>query len=623
MRLFLEFCVIVAFIFAFVLLAKRFAPIKKIYVIAAMVVMTLYILWRLFFTLAFDDVWSAIFSILFFAAELFGLYVSMFFMLLFATGDEKPEERPVWAEDYNPSIDILICTYDEPIRLVMASAIAAKNLTYENKTIYICDDGHRPELKGYAEQFGVNYITREDNRFAKAGNINHALSVTNGELFALLDSDFIVKEGFLIEAIPYFQDENTALIQYPQSFYNKDSFQLVDPNLYNEQDFFMRFIEPHLSEHNAIVHIGTNALIRRSAVEAVGGIPLKSITEDMVTGMMLQNAGYRTLYVNKTYALGLAPSNATAVKNQRQRWARGVIQVFRNYHPMRMKGLKTDQKMIYLSLAAYWYTSFQKLFYIILPTLYTVFGIYVMHVDIQEVMLIIFPSLLFFALTMRLLVGKTRTFIQAHLYDVMTAPYHAGAVIKELFGVKSSFKVTPKTTEAQKPKDINSLIVHIILMVWLVFSLVIATLRGMNGAGYFWALIICGLWTVYNLVGLIYAIIAGTRTETETIGEAFSTKITENIEYNDDVFLATDMSFDGIKIKKPQRYAEKFVVGELYDFTIVRSKLKIGMLFVKEDEESLVFQFKSATVETAQQLSKYYVQKLHAVKALKMDEQLL
>ncbi len=46
----------------------------------------------------------------------------------------------------------------------------------------------------------------------------------------------------------------------------------------------MRFLEPALSRENALIHIGTNAIIRRSALEEIGGVPTSSITEDMATG---------------------------------------------------------------------------------------------------------------------------------------------------------------------------------------------------------------------------------------------------------------------------------------------------------------------------------------------------
>ena len=97
-----------------------------------------------------------------------------------------------------PSVDVLICTYNEPLNLLQKTIIASKNLDYpQNKLkIYICDDGHRNELKNLCEDYNVNYITRDNNEGAKAGNINNALSIITGDLFAVLDADMIPKKTF-------------------------------------------------------------------------------------------------------------------------------------------------------------------------------------------------------------------------------------------------------------------------------------------------------------------------------------------------------------------------------------------------------------------------------------------
>ena len=42
---------------------------------------------------------------------------------------------------------------------------------------------------------------------AKAGNVNHALSIAKGEYFAIFDADFVPKEDFLVETLPFFVSE--------------------------------------------------------------------------------------------------------------------------------------------------------------------------------------------------------------------------------------------------------------------------------------------------------------------------------------------------------------------------------------------------------------------------------
>ena len=109
-----------------------------------------------------------------------------------------------------------------------------------------------------------------------------------------------------------------------------------------------------------LIHIGTNAIIRRSALEEIGGVPTSSITEDMATGMLLQDAGYETIFINKAYALGITPYTAKELTSQRTRWAQGTKQIFDHFKPRRLKGLSFMQKLCYYNSYLYWFTSFQK-----------------------------------------------------------------------------------------------------------------------------------------------------------------------------------------------------------------------------------------------------------------------
>jgi Glycosyltransferases, probably involved in cell wall biogenesis len=62
--------------------------------------------------------------------------------------------------------------------------------------VHICDDGRRSQLRELCEEHNISYITRNDNKGAKAGNLNNALNKVEGELFAVLDADMIPKRTF-------------------------------------------------------------------------------------------------------------------------------------------------------------------------------------------------------------------------------------------------------------------------------------------------------------------------------------------------------------------------------------------------------------------------------------------
>ncbi|MEG0377392.1 MAG: glycosyltransferase, partial [Eubacterium sp.] len=400
MNTFYVFGSIILIVLLFYSLALKNTTAKRLFAFITLVTLFVYILWRGFFTLPLETPLSAVSGIILYLAEIVGLFVFAFFVFLFAR--QRPEVlQPPLEKSFRPKVCVFICTYNEDIKLVLATAHAAKVLNYTNKEIYICDDGHREQLRELCKKFDIHYLSRPDNAHAKAGNINYALSQTDSELFMVLDADFIVKQNFIYEAVSFFQDEEVALVQYPQSFYNKDPFQLMRGSLFNEQELFMRFQEPALAKENAMIHIGTNAILRRSAVEKIGGIPTKSITEDMATGLLLQNAGYKTRYINKAYALGITPYNVADLAAQRRRWARGTMQIFRSYKPFRLKGLGFLQKLCYFNSDLYWFSSFQKLVYMVAPTLFMLFQIFIVKSSLQEMLLFFLLPILMIMLSFR------------------------------------------------------------------------------------------------------------------------------------------------------------------------------------------------------------------------------
>ena len=89
-----------------------------------------------------------------------------------------------------PRVDVFLCTYNEGLDIVEGPILAARNMDYPNFTVWVLDDGRRAWLRDFCQAHGVNYLTRPNNAHAKAGNINHALSKTDAELFAVLDADF-------------------------------------------------------------------------------------------------------------------------------------------------------------------------------------------------------------------------------------------------------------------------------------------------------------------------------------------------------------------------------------------------------------------------------------------------
>jgi hypothetical protein len=101
------------------------------------------------------------------------------------------------------------------------------------------------------------------------------------------------------------------------------------------------------NEANAIIVHGTMCLIRRAALEGVGGWSSDTIVEDSDLGLTVLEHGWQIHYTNKRYGHGLLPDTYEAFKKQRDRWAYGGLQIIRKHWRRFLpgaRGLTRDQK---------------------------------------------------------------------------------------------------------------------------------------------------------------------------------------------------------------------------------------------------------------------------------------
>jgi cellulose synthase (UDP-forming) len=232
-------------------------------------------------------------------------------------------------EDQLPSVDVFIPTYNEPIEVLEKTITGALCLEYPNIKIWVLDDGRRQWLKAFSEAKGVGYLNRPDNAHAKAGNINHALTQTNGEFVAIFDADFVPQRNFLMRTIGFFSQAEIGIVQIPHTFYNHDPMQTnlaLRKTVPDEQRYFFDAIMPSRDAWNAAFCCGSNSVTRRAALRAIGdAVPTEAITEDILMSIALLRKGYITRYLYERLAFGLAPETIEAFFIQRQRWARGAI----------------------------------------------------------------------------------------------------------------------------------------------------------------------------------------------------------------------------------------------------------------------------------------------------------
>jgi cellulose synthase (UDP-forming) len=265
---------------------------------------------------------------------------------------EQPHSWPIMLRGKEITIDVFITVYGEELAKIHATAAAAIAIKGKHRT-WILDDGRSDEVQALAEELGCHYVRRLSSNGAKAGNINHALSIAKGDFFCVFDADFVPQLDFLVETVPFFVNSNVAFVQTPQTYGNL--INMVSRGAGYMQAVFYKFIQPGRNHFNAAFCVGTNVIFRRSAINDVGGIYTDSKSEDVWTSLMLHERGWKTIYIPKTLAIGDAPETIEAYTKQQLRWATGGFEIMLTHSPLSpRRKLTTDQRIMYLVTATHY-----------------------------------------------------------------------------------------------------------------------------------------------------------------------------------------------------------------------------------------------------------------------------
>src|SRR5882757_3519646 len=286
-----------------------------------------------------------------------------------------PDDTDLW-----PAVDLLIPTYNEPLSVVKHTALAAMNIDWPSDRlhVYILDDGRREEFRRFAEEAGIGYMTRDDNEHAKAGNINCALTRLDAPYVAIFDCDHVPTRSFLQITLGWFlRDTKLGMLQTPHHFYSPDPFERnldLFRKIPNEGELFYGVVQDGNDFWNATFFCGSCAVLRRSALDQIGGMAVETVTEDAHTSLRMQSNGWNTAYINIPQAAGLATERLSAHVGQRIRWARGMVQILRTDNPLFAPRLRFAQRLCYFNAMAHFLYPLPRLIFLTAPLIYLVFG---------------------------------------------------------------------------------------------------------------------------------------------------------------------------------------------------------------------------------------------------------
>ncbi|MBY4896301.1 UDP-forming cellulose synthase catalytic subunit [Cupriavidus sp. AU9028] len=415
---------------AVMLLRKIPGHFPTLMMMALSLLMTLrYIWWRATETLDLTTVLEAIVGYLLFAAESYTWLVLILGYVQTAWPlSRRPRPLPQDPADW-PTVDVFIPTYNEPLSVVQPTVYAARSMDWPagKLNVYLLDDGRRPEFRAFAEQAGIHYITRDNNRHAKAGNINQALPKTSGEYIAIFDCDHIPTRSFLQMTMgDFLADPRCAMVQTPHHFFSPDPFERnfdTFRRVPNEGSLFYGLIQDGNDLWNATFFCGSCAVIKREPLLEIGGIAVETVTEDAHTALKLHRRGYNTAYLRTVQAAGLATESLSSHIGQRIRWARGMAQIFRVDNPLLGRGLKLFQRLCYTNAMLHFFYGIPRLIFLTMPLAYLVFGLHVINTSALLIAAYVLPYLVIANITNSRIQGKYRHSFWAEVYESVLAWY--------------------------------------------------------------------------------------------------------------------------------------------------------------------------------------------------------
>jgi cellulose synthase (UDP-forming) len=407
---------------------------------------------------------------------------------------DRPQDWPIFLGDGTVDVDVFITVYGEPLETIARTAKAVVALRGKHVT-WILDDGQSDAVRDLAGDLGVRYVRRLTSHGAKAGNVNHALTLATGNFFAIFDADFVPSEDFLYETVPFFIDDNVAFVQTPQAYGNMHN--LVSRGAGFMQSVFYRFIQPGRNRFNAAFCVGTNVLFRRRAIDDVGGMCTDSKSEDVWTSLRLHERGWRSIYIALTLAVGDAPDTIEDYTKQQLRWASGGFEILLQRNPLSPRTkLTIDQRLQYFVTATHYVVGITPLLLIFVPPLEIYFDLRPVNLTVTWITWLLF-YLGFYGMQILLAFHTMGSFRPETL--VMAAvsfPIYVRAFINVFSGHEQKWHVTGSSGKRSSP--FNFIIPQVLFFVFLLLTSFVGIVKDYGHE----TLTLATAWNVTNTIVL-------------------------------------------------------------------------------------------------------------------------
>jgi cellulose synthase (UDP-forming) len=444
---------------------------------------------------------AAYYSLIFFFAELVGLFLFSFFSLdAWFLRYHSPDGV---AGEEHLSVDVFIPVAGESIPLVRETVEAALRIDFQNKRIYILDDKADPECRKLADSKGCGYFARPEHNDAKAGNLNYALAQTTGDLVLALDADQVSQPEIIDRLIGYFRIPKIAFVQTKQDF----NVPRGDP-FGNRDRIFYDVMQSGKDNDNAAFSCGSGVMYRRKALEEIGGFSTWNIVEDVHTSMRLHERGWRSVYYNYPLTRGTAPTDVWSVYQQRKQWAADSLRMMFWDNPFCHKGLSLKQKIQYFHLGVvYLVAGFVMPFFFITPIFALLTGKFILTAPVPDYVLHRFPYFIAMSLAYGILNYPTSYMRAFQMWTGLFPVFIQATFIALRYRKKKpAYRVNVKPVGKAKVRSPwGALIPQLAIIALGLFSVCYSFLSGRGGWDFFLLNVVWVAWSTWTMSGICFA----------------------------------------------------------------------------------------------------------------------
>jgi cellulose synthase/poly-beta-1,6-N-acetylglucosamine synthase-like glycosyltransferase len=372
-----------------------------------------------------------------------------------------------------PFISLHVPAHNEPPEMVMDTLRSLLLLDYPRYEVIVIDDNTDDEalwrpVEAWCARHGAKFAHLENWPGYKSGALNYALremTDPRAEVIGVVDSDYQLKTGFLRRCAPLFADQWVGFTQAPQDYrgWSRSDYYR---RLYYSYQYFFAVSQPSRNERDGAIFAGTMGLIRRVALEQLGGWDEWCITEDAELSLRLLRAGWSGLHVDESWGRGIMPLTFEALKGQRYRWCFGGIQILRMHWRSLLPGRESKQNRLslaqrwsYLAGAVQWYGDLLGLVFLVFllaGAANLTLGGGELFRKLTAFLVATVPVLVLLGLVRAVALlrrgtgASWRDALGAFLIWQSTSLVVARASVQALFARRAAFLRTPKTSEKAK-----------------------------------------------------------------------------------------------------------------------------------------------------------------------------